>query len=392
MRGRKVAKGKRFSVPSILIALFIVSLCLYSAYFLFSFFNIKNEDPLGENLSSHKILSTIDDDLEKTLLVFEKGEDTERGISEVYALLYNKRKNTSLVIYLPGGLYFSGLEENFGSPIAISSLRYAGDYLQKGRGVEYTIWQLSEILGFKFDNYVWLTTEGYAIFEDIYNGSAQVTERSRGEYISEGTLSDSFFKMHNFSDSYNHLSTFLNIKKLVNSNESIYSNLSFASVLGHIDNYKYMVGSSDTYSMELGSLQYSIESLAEQGGQFRSINVAEYDRGIQKYVSKLQDRDLEKERVRVEVYNASTVSGRAALYARKISNSGCDVVRFGNAPSHLEKTVVFISNKESFKNSFDIVSEVLSGRFEEISERPSFMTTGDIVILLGEDISQVEIF
>jgi hypothetical protein len=35
---------------------------------------------------------------------------------------------------------------------------------------------------------------------------------------------------------------------------------------------------------------------------------------------------------------------------------------------------------------------VLLGRFEMLEERPSFMTTGDIVIILGDDIAHTEIF
>ena len=41
---------------------------------------------------------------------------------------------------------------------------------------------------------------------------------------------------------------------------------------------------------------------------------------------------------------------------------------------------------KDYKNSLNLVSEMLSGRFEVIEGRPSFMTTGDIVIILGKDI------
>ena len=379
------------SISISLFSLLFVSYCIYSLYTLL---NIKTVDPTSDNISTHKILSQLDTDLKKTIFIFEREKGDKRRISDVFVFLSNEKKEISLLIYLPGSLYFNGLEENFGSPISVSSLRYAGDFLQEGRGVEYALWQTEEILGFKVDNYIWITTEAYENISEIYGDMNEVKEKDKGEYLKEPDviLSESFFKLHTFSSKYSNLKTFFNINKVDDLNDKIYSNLSFLKVLNEVDSFKRNVKDMQTSAIDIGTSKYVVEELSGQGGQIKNINILEYDKSLRGYISKMSDRDLEEERVRIEVYNGSDTPGRASIYARKIQNNGCDVVRFGNAPDSLEKSSVYISDKEKFNDSLYIITEVLLGKFEEASERPSFMTTGDIVILLGEDISQIEIF
>jgi hypothetical protein len=381
--------------PKLILYLVLsLSIILYLVYALFLFLGIHTKNPLIENVSSHKILSVSTSDLEKTAYIFEKGDGEERRISEIFVFLSNRRKDLSLLIHISGNLYFSGLEENFGSPISISSLRYAGDFLQENRGVEYTLWQLNEILGFKVDNYIWFTPESYAVLEDVYGELNEVKAKYREGYIIEGesSVSDSFFKLHTLSTKYTALKTLLGIRQVATLDGKIYSNFSFVNVLRKVNSFKNTVKNTRTEIIDLGSFKYSSEDMFELGGRIRSINITEYDKALRGYIAGMMDRNLEKERIRVEVYNASSLPGRAGVYARKILNNGCDVVRFGNAPENIERTQIYISNSDDFAKSLDIVSEVLLGKFEELSERPSFMTTGDIVILLGEDITQVEIF
>jgi hypothetical protein len=55
----------------------------------------------------------------------------------------------------------------------------------------------------------------------------------------------------------------------------------------------------------------------------------------------------------------------------------------------MPRTQIYVSNQREFENSVEILSQrfFLEG-MRLIEERPSFMTTGDIVILLGQDILQ----
>jgi hypothetical protein len=375
--------------------IFITLICsVYVIYSLFLLFGIRARDPLSENISSQKFLSKSEGDLEKTVFIMERDIGDKRAISDIYIFLNNSRKENSAVIYIPGVVYFSGLEGEFGSPIPISSLRYAGDFLQEGRGVEYTLWQLNEILGFRTDNYIWITTEAYEVINDVYGDVNNVKDRYKEAYtLDQGSsLTDSFLKLHTMSSQYSLLKSLLNVSRVQDMDNQMYSNLSFFNALNKIKSFEKTVNNSKTYVIDFNSPKYSTGELSEQGGPIRTINIPEYDKVLRRYYIDIIDRELERERVRIEVYNGSGIVGRAGVYARRILNNGCDVVRFGNAPDTLERTQIYVSDEEAFSNSLGVVEEVLFGKFERLKERPSFMTTGDIVILLGEDIGQLEIF
>jgi hypothetical protein len=400
-RRRKVKKTKRrtsrkrnINFKAVISSLLTGVFLLYTTYFFVVLFGIQTKNPIEDNLASHTLLSRRRNDLEKTLFIFEGNTDEDRRISDVYAFFENRSKNLSLLVYIPGRIYFGGLEGEFGSPIAISSLRYAGDFLQEGRGVDYTLWQLSDILGFRPDNYIWLSTEAYENMLEIYGYQVPPKEKDRALYntLVGAEPSDSFFGLHNFSSNVSNFKTFLSIRKVGKLDEQICSNMSFIQVLQRLGNFNRRVERSQTYALDISRPTFSTEKFSDVGGVVRDINIPEYDRVLRRYLSEMIDRGLEQERVRVEVYNATNIGGRALIYSRKIQNAGCDVVRFGNAPGNYERTKVYVSDKEEFKNSLRVVSDVLLDRFEILEERPSFMTTGDIVIILGEDISQMEIF
>lgn len=391
---RRKSTLKNVNVKRISLLVIAIGIVLFFLYSLVLLSGVSARDILSENMSSKQFLSRGRGDLEKTIFVFENETGAQRGITDVYVLLHNQRKENAIVIYIPGMLYFGGLEEDFGSPIPISSLRYAGDFLQEGRGVDYALWQLNKILGFKADNYVWVTTEAYEIINAVYGDVGDVKDRFKEDYILQrgDSLTNSFLRLHTMSAQYSFLKNIFNISDIKEMDGLIYSNLSFLSAMGEIASYRRIVGNTSTLVMDLSSPRYSTEEFVDQGGSIRTLNMSDYDSTLRRNYMDIMDRGLERERVRIEVYNGSGSPGMAGMYARRILNNGCDVVRFGNAPESFERTKVYISNEREFQNSFNIVREVLFNRFERLEERPSFMTTGDIVILLGEDILQLEMF
>ena len=47
---------------------------------------------------------------------------------------------------------------------------------------------------------------------------------------------------------------------------------------------------------------------------------------------------------------------------------------------------------EKFSNTYRVVSDVIPVEFEAVEGRPDFMTTGDIVVVLGKDIKSMYSF
>ncbi|KUK66899.1 MAG: coiled-coil [candidate division WS6 bacterium 36_33] len=385
--------GKKINTSLIVISIIGAMFVVFLVYSALSLFSINTKDPLGENLSSHRFLSNLDTNLEKTMFVFEQGEGEDRTISSVYVLLTNKEKGNSIVVYMPGFVYFNGLEEDFGSPIPISSLRYAGEFLQEGMGVDYSLWQINQILGFRVHDYIWFTAEAGQTLNEVYGSWDNIKDKYKEAYSNSGvTLTDSYLKLHAISAQQSFIKTVLRVNTLKEMDQKVLSNLSFTSVLNRLDSFEKTVVGTNTLVLDLSSPDYSSEELSDLGGQIRTINLSEYDKNLRRNYIDVIDREVERERVRVEVYNGSSASGKAGIYARKILNNGCDVVRFGNTPEPLERTQVYISDESEFDDSLKVVAEVLFDRYEILEERPSFMTTGDIVVLLGADILQMEMF
>ncbi|NMC09148.1 LytR C-terminal domain-containing protein [Candidatus Microgenomates bacterium] len=368
-----------------LVILFIAS---YIGYFLFTFFSVKTFNPLLSGSLERYLLSKESDDMEKTLIILEEGYDNNRRISDVYLVLSNSQKKISIVVYIPGDIHFEALKEDFGSSITVSSLRYAGDFLQEGRGVEYAVWQLSQMLGIKVNNYILVSSEARDTLNNISGNSGGMQESFKEYYsVDDGSqIGESFFKLHNISSSQSYMKIFFSPSEFKKLDQNIYSNLSFTKAFGKISGYSGTVKGTQTYAIDLSYYKYLTESMSEQGGQVTSLNTESFDTTFRNLYAKVIDRDLEEESVRVEVYNGSGISGSAFQLGRKIENTGCDVVRYGNAPKNIEKTIVYVPQKELFANSYKVVEEVLSGTFELVEGRPEFMTTGDIVIVLGEDI------
>jgi hypothetical protein len=390
---QKKRSSKKIGLSLIAISIIGAFIAIFSVYSALSLFSINTKDPLVENLSAHRFLSNMDTDLEKTMFLFEQGEGEDRTISSVYILLTNKEKGNSIVVYIPGFVYFNGLEEDFGSPIPISSLRYAGEFLQEGMGVDYSLWQINQILGFSVHDYIWFTAEAGQTLNEVYGSPDNIKDKYKEAYSENGmTLSDSYLKLHAISAQHSPIKTFLRVNTLKDMDQKVLSNISFTSALRRLGAFENTVVETNTLVLDLSSPDYSSEELSDLGGQIRTIDLSEYDKNLRRSYIDVIDRDVERERVRVEVYNGSDAAGKAGIYARKILNNGCDVVRFGNTPELLERTQIYVSDENEFNDSLKVVAEVLFDRYEILEERPSFMTTGDIVVLLGADILQMEMF
>jgi hypothetical protein len=390
----KHIKKTHINWSKILVYGFVLMIILFLATYLILVLSAKFNDPTKQNSSHEYLLSKPMGDFEKTLVVIESGSDNDEKISEVYLFLTNQNKKESILIYVPGWIYFTGLEEDFGNSIALSSFRYAGDFLQEGRGVEYAIWQIGQMLGIKVDGYIWFTPKGMENYANMYGDFSGVEDKYREYFktVDSDVITDSFYKLNMIASKYSSVDNMVHLSAMLKTQHVVFSNLSFNQYLSFWRDFNSQIAKTESYAMDLSYYRYSIEDLSRNGGQIRYLNTTEFDTVYRKLISKVIDRTLEKERARVEVYNGSGVIGAAKQFGRKIENAGCDVVRYENAPSTADRTVVYVSNKANYENSLEIVAEILSGSFDLVEGRPTFMTTGDIVVVLGKDIQQMYSF
>ncbi len=375
---RKKKEKKRVPLGKYLLWILLVTFILYLAYFLFSVFTLKTVDVSLSEDSSLNLFSKVSSDLEKTLIIVEEMDGDRSKIVSVYAYLENKSKKNELLIYLPGNVYYAGLEEKFGNEIPVSSFRYAGDFLERGKGVEYAIWQINQLLGFKSERYIYFSSDAMSVVNGFVGNKEGVFVGASG--VEEIASALSFQKM------------FFSVRELNGLDETIYSNVPFYTTRLTLESLKSGKKGYRREVIDFSDEKYLKEGKLLTGEEIKVLNTREYDKELNKLLTNVLDRNLENERVRVEVYNGSGLTGVAYSFGRKITNSGCDVVRYENAPDMYTKTTLFIPDIESFKNAYDIVSDVIPVEFDIVEGRPDFMTTGDIVVILGENIEKMYSF
>lgn len=401
VRGRdryKSAKKKsalRINLNPKKILLVLLTLCAigYLVYVYISFMNLKSINPLVEANTQQYLLNKYSNTFKKTLIIFENkyGENQDR-IEKVYMYAHNTEKDLSILIYIPNWILYTGLENDFGSAVAVSGFKYAGEFMKPGKGVEFAIWQLEELLGMKVDEYIWFDSNAYNLLQENLGEVDSNTMYS--QYYQNGSeVSEDVFFFNGFVSRLNWINLLFSASKFKDRDAVIYSSYnSLPSVVAQMKSINSSILNLKPFVIDLGNAQYIDSKENESGGIQNFMKLTEYDSVWRAQTPRMIDRDIEKERIRVEVYNASGISGLASSFARKIANSGCEVVRFDNAPNIEESTKFYIPNENDFKKSTEVVTSLFSGQYEILNSRPSFMTTGDIVIILGKDISKMYSF
>ena len=177
------------------------------------------------------------------------------------------------------------------------------------------------MLGFKSDKYIYFSSESLEAISFDYDGPNFENIKNLNSHLG-------FLHMLRYASSLGSL------------DEKIYSNIPFYDIKLEIQNAGYGRSKYIRKIINLGEDDFLVEGSLVTGDKIKVLNTAEYDKVFRDLFEKVLDRGLENERVRVEVYNGSELTGVASSFGRKIVNTCCDVVRYGNAPNSEEKTKV----------------------------------------------------
>lgn len=94
--------------------------------------------------------------------------------------------------------------------------------------------------------------------------------------------------------------------------------------------------------------------------------------------------DLIKEQAKIEIYNATTISGYARRYQRLIENLGGNVVRTGNSTDSYIRNTLYVSDPVKFANNIAAIKELLRGELIITTETYPYNHVGDIVLVLAK--------
>ncbi|MDD3474468.1 MAG: LytR C-terminal domain-containing protein [Candidatus Dojkabacteria bacterium] len=289
-----------------------------------------------------------DSSLVNTFFVFEE----EGKVVNMELVTYSQDQKNLLRINIPTNVYVT---EDSVDDFPISSMKSVGEFLEHGSGREYTVEYMSSLLGMKMDNYVW-----------IVNSSSTLDE---------------------FRSKLSIMSILFDFRYSRELRDNVYSNLPILNLIKEINFINQAITNYQYEEMDISDC--CVENITISTNHQESLfKVSSFDDELSKYIDELVSKDVEKERVNVEVYNGSNISGLASEYARKIRHTGCRILRYDNAPNTYDKTVIYIPDLDDYKNSLSLVKDVVGGDVEIKYERPTFITTGDIIVLLGTDIAE----
>jgi hypothetical protein len=365
---KKEKKSIRFSAlvkPAFKYILVLVILI----YFGMTIFNVSSFHTVNNIVGSSRVKFIVDDEIEKLAVISMNGDNDVTAIN-VYVV--NTSKDLKEEILIPSWVYIMEYSGNYDTKISVKDLSYVGENINQEKFHEYIVWQVQNIIASNIDGYVILDDYATKHLTDI----KELQNSGSDNNISLSKLVDSsVFPLVLFNSS--------EIKNLSGHIYSNYSSLELVSKFSDISKAK-----SEGDIIDLSEEWALLDDSLGNGKKVKVFNYDSIDRKFAQTIEVFRPLDISKEQVKVEVYNGSGVSKAALRYARSIENLGAKVVRTNNAPEDVEKTVFYVPKKSEFQKSIALVDKIFVQEPEIIEGRPNFMTTGDIVIILGSDIQQ----
>lgn len=347
----------------------VVALILFFLYYiailLRSVTTINIENPLkgSKNVHFYSI-----PDVRRTLVMYVGRNDE---IKSVFVTLYGSESSTVTIYNIPTWVYVQEYSDTFEDIVPVKNLLYIGNSINDRRKYEYAFWQIQNISALTFDSYIIINDAADDVSERIY-GVSITSLKSVGDYAS-------YFKAHNL------LSTLSNPESYNTFTNNIKSNMDRYGVYEYFNTLAAVINDESTL-INVSETVATTEKTLVNGSVVKFLDYANVDKQLQANISALQGKKLQKEQVRIEVYNGSSVPRAAERYARFISNSGCLVVRYSNSPDNEKTSKIYVSDEKKYAESLRVVKEIFVQPPEVIVGRPNFLSTGDIVVVLGEDL------
>lgn len=261
--------------------------------------------------------------------------------------------------------------------VRIKDLFVVGELQTPSRSCAYTLYSIEEMLAIPIDGYVYI--DGDEIEEFVEMGSGE-----RPDVALEGITG-----YQNWSEGWNDywvdLLDSVSLIKIWRHRDiiaDIESNMNVVDVYSFIEDFK-SVKNDDISSVVIEDEQ--LEEVVNNKGDIVSLVTENaWDEALKDH---LVDYLVDREQARIEIFNGSRIDGLGARYQRWVEHLGADVIRVQNAPGEWENTTVYVTNSEEFKYTLEKIKGLWGDELKIIEERPDFITTGDIIIVLGLDFS-----
>jgi hypothetical protein len=356
------SKKKTFLKVLRIFLLFSVSLTVI--YWVFNAYRTISEVKIVDVVAeSTEVVHLVElNKVKRTLIVYQDEEDANLFI---LAVIYNTDTSEALMYYFPRTLY---IEDHFGGQyFSVNNLTYAGySYMYKDKHA-YVVRQIQEQMAMKFDSYVWI---GHDVAKHFFS------DDERWGYNKEDVFT--IFSRLSF---FNLIPRYRNVNML---HESLHSNMNFLDMYSYFQSIRGVIYSKSCKFIDLGEKSMSKSIVLGSGQTGRALDLQALDKSLDDNYSILRGKDLSREHAKVEVYNGTDIPMYARIMGRKIQNSGCNVIRNENSSTRYTQNYIYIPQKEQYTNALKVVQSIVEDAVI-VEGRPDFLTTGDIIVVLGDE-------
>lgn len=367
-----------------LVLLFVFVLSSLLAFYLLRWgvilYGVEIQDPLKKATRLDFVESDgFHSNIQRTVIIVE-GKDSQ--IVECYIVILNPEDKKTVIYTIPIYLHIEDHSGKLDRSVAVQNLIYAGSTFGSSlEGYEYAVWQLQYLTGLTFNGYIFLSTDYYTRLGEFYEfEEVELSTSDSGGSVFGGNLVG---EMKQISLLHSIIDPSIVAEM---SDGGVYSNMDAISLLLYVKELKALMEYDVDY-IDLSQEKFIIEKDEGILGSICYVNTDAMDKALMDFVAVLQDRNLLEEQAKIEVYNGSAFSGVARRYSRLLGNSGVNVIRFGNANKVVETSEIFVADRKRFKYTTQTILDLFVMEPKIVLERPDFMTTGDIVITLGNDVS-----
>lgn len=272
-----------------------------------------------------------------------------------------------------------------------------------GKGLQYTINALEDLLGIKIDRYIVIDNQGVnnifintplpevEIPEDIVDPDFKVIEKGDRKLSAE--------------ELYNYLASDVDgedqsLERLVKLVRDMVKDLSKITTLITIQSRTEVLLSNLNTNLDKKELVHLFLFLRELRSDQIKIAYTRDDvlniigDNAEKWspIYENIDRDLSTifdnpsvrlEQAKIEILNATNIPGLASTRSRLLENAGCRVVRVGNTSDFYDTNYIYVKDPEKYKETIKEINAVFSHDIEIIEDEYPYRHIGDLVIIIA---------
>jgi len=343
--------------------------------------------------------------LSDNVKVLSNNQDITK-IQHIYLNIWNSDLEKGILVCIPGWVYYPSMLSDItgsGEYISFANSLYVAD---KTKDIAYLFGDFETVFGLSVNSYIWVDRSARQFTNDVFGEVTYVDDSS--EYMNNFIKSLSLLDLMTSSKEFDKT---ININYSSDVEIGIHTNLSALEMYEVVKRIDSHMGNEAMVIIDLSEEDAYRNGALESGYPVKLLNINTFDNLLEEHFHLLRSRAVEKEQAKVEVFNSSDIGGLAGSIGRYVKNNGLTLLRSGNSPVDIDTTTIFVTDPIKYEHSVNMVKAYVSRvlywtsltngiiikdinedgiinshdiEIKVVTGRPSFLTTGDIVVVVGQ--------